>query len=123
VVIKKLQRGGSQAPQRAGAPAVGLPPLLPSQLPPEPPKTPAITATDAVRIEKRAFTPLAIAVKSGTLVSWTNYDLSPHTVTGSGFNSGALSQGAVWSQHFTKPGRYEYRCSIHPTMRGVVEVK
>lgn len=122
VVIQTRRSAVPEPYQRAGAPSV-VRPLLPAQLPAAPPKTPAISATNSVRIEKRAFTPAATSVKPGTLVTWTNLDLSPHTVAGNSFSSGVLSQGSVWSNIFTTPGRYEYHCSIHPTMRGVVEVR
>lgn len=111
------------------SPAVGparTPSLSPAPSAPatrQVPKQPTITETDNVSIRNRAFSPSTISARAGALVTWTNFDLSPHTVTGRGFDSGVLSEGATWSQHFTKPGRYEYRCSVHPSMRGVIEVK
>ncbi len=89
---------------------------------PQPPR-PTISETDAVKMKGKSFQPATIRVKRGALVTWSNYDLSPHTVTGSGFDSGVLSQGSVWSHQFTKSGRYEYHCGIHPQMTGVVEVR
>jgi len=33
-----------------------------------------------------------------------------------------MDTNATYSFTFTKPGRYEYICSIHPTMHGTVVV-
>lgn len=126
ILVGVLILSGRPVSERPGvllpSPTVNLPPQPAPALRPIL-KTPTITQTTSVLIKQKSFQPAEIRVKPGTLVTWTNFDLSPHTVTGSGFNSGVLSQGSVWSQQFTKPGRYEYHCSVHPNMRGVVEVR
>src|SRR3989344_2653492 len=43
----------------------------------------AISGTAAVAINNFAFAPTPLTVKKGAVVTWTNYDKVPHTVTGS----------------------------------------
>jgi PGF-CTERM protein len=77
-----------------------------------------------VNIEGFAFQPATLTVPSGTVVTWTNQDSAPHTVTSTDgkFDSGSLSQGQEFSFNFTQPGVYDYYCKIHPYMRGRIEV-
>ncbi len=77
-----------------------------------------------VDIEGFAFQPSALTVSPGTIVTWTNQDNAPHTVTSSEgkFDSGSLNKGQKFSFNFTAPGVYDYRCNIHPSMRGQIEV-
>ncbi len=71
--------------------------------------------------------PLGPQVPVGTKVTWINNDSTDHTVTSLGgapasFDSGHLSNGQKFSFTFTKPGTYKYRCDIHNSMMGTVEV-
>ena len=91
--------------------------------PPTAPLLPVITQTNTVDIKDGVFTPNVVVTTPGALVTWTNYDLRPLTITGEGFDSGVLSEGAVWSRQFTSRGRFAYHSSIHPEMQGVIEVK
>ena len=72
-----------------------------------------------------SFTPKVIDVKTGTTVTWTNQGQTAHTIKGPGFFSpSALDHGKKFSHRFTKPGRFAYLCTLHPTlMRGTVVVK
>ena len=60
-------------------------------------------------------------------MTWTNEDDVPHTVTiksgPESFDSGTLQKGATFEHTFTKPGTYEYKCSIHPSMSATVVVE
>ena len=73
------------------------------------------------------FNPGSVSVKVGDTVTWTNKDGAPHTVTVSAgpeiFDSGSLAKGMSYSHTFTKPGTYQYKCSIHPRMTGLVVVE
>lgn len=71
------------------------------------------------------FSPKEITVSVGDTVTWTNKDDVPHTVTAydKSFDSKLFKGEESWSHTFTKPGRYEYYCSPHPWMKGVVIVK
>jgi plastocyanin len=63
-------------------------------------------------------------------VTWTNEDESYHTVTSGKaltgpdglFDSGILSPKVNWSYTFNDPGEYNYYCTVHPFMRGLVKV-
>lgn len=97
-------------------------PLSPTDVPPEVPITPV--ATNTVKIENFAFSPAAITVTAGTTVTWTNLDIEQHTVTerDHSFDSDAISNGKSFAHRFDLPGRYHYRCLIHPNMTGLVIV-
>lgn len=87
------------------------------------PAGPAV-ATSSVTIKNFAFSPASITVKVGTTVTWTNSDQDAHTVTAkdSTFGSQALDTGASFKFTFTKPGTYDYLCTIHPFMTATVVV-
>src|SRR6185437_1460351 len=53
-----------------------------------------------------------------------NETLGPHTVTSTTelFNSGRLDGGTSYSLKFANPGTFDYYCTVHPTMKGVVTV-
>ena len=78
----------------------------------------------SVDIRGFAFSPSALTVKRGTVVTWTNSDSAPHTVTGNngGPASGTLSQGNTYSYTFTSVGTFPYYCAIHPSMNGSITV-
>lgn len=67
--------------------------------------------------------PKAITIKVGDTVEWINQDGNAHTVTGEGFDSGELTQGASFSYTFDQPGSYNYQCTIHPSMTGTINVQ
>lgn len=89
---------------------------------------------------KQWYDPRVITVKVNDTIKWTNNDTEPHTVTsgiGGGissvltngrgtpnglFDSGLFSPGSAISIHFNKTGVYNYFCTIHPWMEGVVRV-
>ena len=59
-------------------------------------------------------------------MTWANQDDIPHTVVSDDkttFKSRALDTDEKFSFTFTKPGIYEYFCSIHPHMTAKVIVQ
>jgi amicyanin len=84
----------------------------------------APVAADTVRIKNFAFAPANVTVKVGTTVTWTNTDQEAHTVTAKNgaFTSPALNNGSTYRYTFTKPGTYDYLCTIHPFMTATVVV-
>ncbi|MDB5452087.1 MAG: hypothetical protein JWO33_665, partial [Caulobacteraceae bacterium] len=62
------------------------------------------------------FNPAEVTIKAGQTVEWRNKSIETHTVTGQGFDSGALKPGQVWSHAFAAPGRYDYVCKPHHGM-------
>lgn len=75
-----------------------------------------------VTIQNFAFNPPSIEISAGDTVRWTNMDSAEHTVDGATFGSGRIPKGQNYEFLFTKPGVYDYRCSIHPDMKGSVTV-
>lgn len=83
------------------------------------------TTNAEVKIDNFSFGPVAITVKAGTTVTWTNRDDIPHTVVSDDklFKSKVLDTDEKFSYTFSKPGTYPYFCSIHPKMTGKVIVQ
>lgn len=81
--------------------------------------------TQAVTIDKFAFTPKEIIIKPGTTVVWTNKDQTPHTVTArdKSFHSAGLDTGDSYRYTFAKVGDFSYFCSMHPFMTAIVHVQ
>ncbi len=87
------------------------------------------TADAVIVIEKLDFVPSEIVVAPGATVAWVNTDKVDHTVT-SGvrdapddlFNE-TLVAGERFEYVFDEPGEYEYFCSLHPGMEGIVFVR
>ena len=73
------------------------------------------------------YSPATITVVIGVnnTVTWTNNDLSVHTVTANdkSFSSGDMAPGVSFSFTFTTPGIYSYHCVYHSWMSGTVVVK
>jgi plastocyanin len=82
--------------------------------------TPAVAQ---ISIRNVQFSPATLEVTAGTVVEWKNDDLIPHTATSVAFDSGSLATGKSWRRTFTEAGTFNYVCSFHPTMKGVVVVK
>lgn len=91
--------------------------------------------TNQVTIVGFEFMPRTVEVKAGDAVEWVNVDSVKndedndynkgvdHTVT---FDNGMVDQvipaGTTFTTTFTEPGVYNYACSFHPGMQGVVVV-
>jgi plastocyanin len=99
-----------------------MPGMTPSAVPGDRAGQPVATSTVAIR--DFAFAPATITVPVGATVTWTNSDQDPHTVSATGgvFRSPTLDTGATYRYTFTKPGRYDYLCTIHPFMTATVVV-
>jgi len=77
-----------------------------------------------VDIAKFLFAQKEITVAPGTTVVWTNRDETPHTVAASdkSFTSKGLDTNDTFEHTFTKEGDFDYICTVHPFMTGVVHV-
>jgi plastocyanin len=74
---------------------------------------------------KYDFSPTFITVSVGDKVRWDNKSNASegHTVTGEGgLDSGILKEGDDYTFKFKKAGTFKYSCSLHPNMKGTVEV-
>ena|SRR5271170_2549256 len=82
--------------------------------------------SNQVTIDNFSFGPTTLTVPVGTEVTWVNHDDIPHTVVSDDkttFKSRALDTDEKFSFTFTKPGTYNYFCSIHPKMIAKVVVQ
>ena len=80
----------------------------------------------SVKISDFAFSPSALTVHAGDVVTWTNHDVAPHDVTVThgpvAVHSPTLTTGHSWTYTFTVVGSYAYICSIHPDMHATLTV-
>jgi 3',5'-cyclic-AMP phosphodiesterase len=89
-------------------------------------RRPLHLAANEVAIANFAFTPQQRTVRAGTTVTWINRDDTAHAIasaTGAFRGSKALDTDQRYSVEFTKPGSYDYFCSIHPMMKGRLVVQ
>jgi plastocyanin len=83
----------------------------------------AASTPGTVVVRNLRYSPSTITVDAGDTVTWVFDDGSiPHDVKGDGFESPKVSDGE-WSRTFRTPGSYDYHCSLHPYMKGTVEVR
>jgi plastocyanin len=75
-------------------------------------------------INARVYLPASITVAAGQTITWHNETLGPHTVTSTTglFNSERIEGGTSYSLVFANPGTFDYYCTVHPFMKGVVTV-
>ena len=81
------------------------------------------TMSASINIQNFAFNPVALTVKKGATVTWTNSDSVPHQIRSATFNSSQLSQGQTFSFTFNDAGNFDYSCAIHPSMTGKIIVE
>ena len=78
-----------------------------------------------IEIKDFAFNPQTITVKSGETVTWINRDDEPHTIVSVGKQfkkSTALDTDQEFTLTVGAPGTYDYFCSVHPKMTGMIVV-
>ncbi len=76
------------------------------------------------------YIPSKMTVKPGETVYWKNQDAAFHSVT-SGFyddpdglfDSELLDPEDIFSYKFTEEGIYDYYCTLHPWMKGIILVE
>lgn len=78
-----------------------------------------------ITIDNFTFGPMAVTIPVGGTVTWVNGDDVPHTVRAvdGSFHSKPLDTDERFSFTFSKPGVYNYFCSIHPKMTAKVIVR
>lgn len=75
-----------------------------------------------VVLKNIAFNPPTVTIKAGQTVAWKFDDGSiVHNVTGNGWASSDMNRG-YYTHTFATPGTYNYQCTIHSGMTGVVIV-
>jgi amicyanin len=83
------------------------------------------SANPKISIMKHKFSLPTVTVPVGGTVTWVNKDEDLHTVvsTTGAFKSPGIETDETYSYKFTKPGVYQYFCTLHPLMVGKVVVK
>lgn len=78
-----------------------------------------------ITISSFMFMPMAVTIKAGSSVSWTNKDDEPHTIVSDTglFRSAAIDTDETFTYKFERVGTYHYTCSIHPRMVGTIVVQ
>ena len=78
-----------------------------------------------VNIASFAFMPAKIVAAAGKALTFFNSDDTPHqiTVANNGPRTAVFLKGQKASLTIDKPGEYAYICGLHPSMKGVIEVK
>lgn len=77
-----------------------------------------------VNIASFAFMPAKITAAAGKPLTFVNTDDTPHQVTvANGPRSAVFLRGQRASITLDKAGEYNYICGLHPSMKGIIEVK
>lgn len=77
-----------------------------------------------VNIASFAFMPAKISAMAGKALTFVNGDDTPHQISVSGGpRTQVFLRGQKASLTIDKAGEYNYICGLHPSMKGVIEVK
>ncbi|HEU5178849.1 MAG TPA: cytochrome P460 family protein [Burkholderiales bacterium] len=77
-----------------------------------------------VNIASFAFMPAKVTAAAGKPLTFINTDDTPHQISVSGGpRTAVFLRGQKASLTIDKPGEYNYICGLHPSMKGVIEVK
>ena len=71
------------------------------------------------------FTPQVVQAKPGDTIVWENRDMFVHNVTAAAakVSSGDLAPGKTWRYVVRAGASFDYLCTLHPVMKGRVNVK
>lgn len=86
---------------------------------------PAFAADHAIAIKGTSFEPNAVTVAVGDTVTFTNTNRAQHTATADdgSFDTGRLKMGETATVTMETAGTVAFKCTVHPGMRGTIEVK
>lgn len=93
--------------------------------------TVSIASGSSIPSNREFFVPKSVETSVGNMITWKNEDFTPHTVTSGNittgktgvFDSNIMQKGSTFSFLFDKVGEYNYFCTIHPFMTGIILVK
>jgi plastocyanin len=79
----------------------------------------------AFNLSTSAFQPSPLNVAVGTVVTFTNNDITTHDARADNgrFNTPLISPGGTASVTLSTAGTIVYHCSIHPGMVGTINVQ
>jgi plastocyanin len=77
-----------------------------------------------VTMEDFLFSPATVSINVGDSVTWTNSGSEPHNAVADdgSFETAILENGDSETVTFDDAGSFSYICSIHPEMKGTVDV-
>lgn len=86
---------------------------------------PAFAAGHTVQIKGMKFNPARLSVAVGDTITFTNGDSSRHTATAldGSFDTGRLAVGKRATVKIVAAGKHDFKCTIHPSMKGSVTAK
>jgi plastocyanin len=78
-----------------------------------------------INIVDNAFNPATITVPVGGVVRWVNTGAVTHNSTSATglWSSPDLGPGGAYERTFNQAGSFNYACTLHPGMAGVIEVQ
>jgi plastocyanin len=77
-----------------------------------------------VNVAGFAFMPAKVSAAAGKALTFLNSDDTPHQISVvNGPKTEVFLRGQRASLKLDKPGEYSYICGLHPSMKGVIEVK
>lgn len=78
-----------------------------------------------IKVDNFTFSPETLTLPVNSTVTLTNKDDVPHVIASTDglFRSKGLDTDDHYSFKFTKPGTYNYFCSVHPKMTGKIVVQ
>ena len=89
-------------------------------------ETPTDTQDAVVNLLGQTFDPATVNLDAGAEVTWVNNNSIEHNITPRNHTyweaRTLTTTGERFSVKFDAPGTYEYECTIHPGMEGVVNV-
>lgn len=78
-----------------------------------------------IKIKDFAFDPQDVTAKVGQKITWVNEDDAPHNAVaqnGGDLKTSTFEKGGSDSYTLDEPGTIEYICTVHPQMKGTIEV-
>lgn len=86
--------------------------------------TPVFAAIATVSVQDFQFSPSKVTINIGDTIKWVNNGAATHTTTSdTGLWNQTLASGATFSRTFYTAGSYKYHCTLHPSMKGEIEVR
>ncbi len=94
-------------------------------------RIPAGSSTLECEKTNECYIPYEIKIVNGGKITWSNDDYVAHTITSGTakegpdgiFDSGLLISDRTFSHVFEKEGTFDYFCTIHPWIRGIIMVE
>ena len=87
-------------------------------------QTPVKGVKGDVNIASFAFLPARVSAMAGKVLTFFNADDTPHQISvAGGPRTEVFLRGQKASLTIDKAGEYNYICGLHPSMKGVIEVK